>query len=86
MSLTQVTEQAALEEEALQFLLEDEHKEKEGLKQALRVAENRGKKFHEVRSCFLRGFQQIFVFPVFWYCRIGYNVLTTKIAFFFIFH
>ena len=27
----------------------------------------------------LRGFHQFFVFPVFWYCRIGYN-LTTKIA------
>ena len=50
MSLTQVTEQAALEDEALQFLLEDGQKQKEGLKQALRVAENRGKKFHEVGS------------------------------------
>ena len=30
------------------------------------------------------GFQNFFVFPVFWYCRIGYSVLTTKIAFFFI--
>ena len=28
----------------------------------------------------LRGFQQFFIFPVFWYCRIGYNVLTTKIG------
>ena len=27
-----------------------------------------------------RGFHTFFVFPVFWYCRIGYNVLTTKIA------
>ena len=34
----------------------------------------------------LRGFQIFFIFPVFWYCRIGYNVLTTKIAFFFIIH
>ena len=65
MSLTQVTEQAALEEEALQFLFQDEHKEKEGPKQALRVAENRGKKFHEVRSRFLRGFQKIFCIPCF---------------------
>ena len=32
----------------------------------------------------LRGFQKFSVFPVFWYCRIGYSVLTTKIAFFFI--
>ena len=50
MTLTQANELAELEDEALQFMLEEEQKEKEGLKQALQVAENRGKKFHEV--CF----------------------------------
>ena len=35
----------------------------------------------------LKGVPPIFlVFPVFLYCRIGYNVLTTKIAFLFIIH
>ena len=36
--------------------------------------------------CFhiLRGFQNFFVFLVFLHCRISHNVLTTKIAFFFI--
>ena len=53
MSLAQVTELAALEEEALQFLLEEELKEKQDLKEALKVTENRGKKFHEVRFSFL---------------------------------
>ena len=32
----------------------------------------------------LRGFSTFFVFLVFLHCRIRYNVLTTKIAFFFI--
>ena len=53
MSLTQVTEQAALEDKALQFLLEDEQKEKEGLKQALRVAENTGRSFMRLVHMFL---------------------------------
>ena len=50
VSLAQANELAALEDEALQFLLQEERKEKEELKQALRVAKNRGKKFHEVSS------------------------------------
>ena len=48
MALTQATELVALEDEAIQFLLEEEEREKEELKQALRVVENRGKQFHEV--------------------------------------
>ena len=31
----------------------------------------------------LREFQKFFVFLVFWYCRIGYDVLTAKIEVFF---
>ena len=53
MSLDQVTELAGLEEEAFQFLLEEELKEKQDLKEQLKVTENRGKKFHEVSSVFL---------------------------------
>ena len=45
VSLAQANELAALEDEALQFLLQEEWKKKEELKQALRVAKNRGKSF-----------------------------------------
>ena len=47
MSLAQATELAALEEEALQFLLEEEQKEKQELKKALQDTENRGRTFQE---------------------------------------
>ena len=39
MSLAQANELAALEDEALQFMLEEERQEKEGLKQAVKVAQ-----------------------------------------------
>ena len=48
MALAEATELAALEKEAMQFFLEEEQREKEELKQALKVQENRGKAFHEV--------------------------------------
>lgn len=47
-ALTQATELAALEDEAMSFFLEEEQREKEQLKRALRVSEKRGKPFHEV--------------------------------------
>lgn len=50
MALAQATELAALEKEAMEFFLEEEQREKEELKQALRVQENRGKAFHEVAT------------------------------------
>ena len=43
-----MTEQKALEEEALGFLLENEEREKKELQQALKLKKNRGKAFHEV--------------------------------------
>ena len=50
MALAEATELAALEKEALEFFLEEEEREKQELKQALRVQENRGKAFHEVTT------------------------------------
>ena len=50
MALAEATELAALEKEAMEFFLEEEQREKEEQKQALRVQENRGKAFHEVAT------------------------------------
>jgi hypothetical protein len=44
-----VKEQTALEEEALEFLLENEEKEKTRLQQALQVTKNKGRAYHEVQ-------------------------------------
>lgn len=49
----EATELAALENEAMQFFLEEEQREKEELKQALRVQENRGKPYHEVTTIYI---------------------------------
>ena len=46
---TKVKEQTALEEEALEFLLENEEKEKKQLQQALQVTTNKGRAYHEVQ-------------------------------------
>ena len=40
--------QAALEEEALKFLLENEEREKKELQHALQVTTNKGRAYHEV--------------------------------------
>ena len=48
MALADVTELTALENEAVEVFLEEEEREREVLKQALNVRENRGKAFHEV--------------------------------------
>ena len=49
VALTKVSEQRALEEEALEFLLENEEREKKELQRALRVTQNKGKAYHEVQ-------------------------------------
>ena len=48
-ALTEANELAALEREAMSFFLEEKEREKDELKRALRVPENRGRPFHEVR-------------------------------------
>ena len=50
MALNEASEQSALTDEALQLLLEEEEREKAQLKEALQVAGNRGKRFHEVSN------------------------------------
>ena len=48
MALKQTVQQSALEQQALNFFLQEEEREKEELKQALKVASNKGKQFYEV--------------------------------------
>lgn len=48
MALTEAEEQSSLEQEALEFLLEAEQREKEELQAALTVTKRKGKPFHEV--------------------------------------
>jgi aerobic-type carbon monoxide dehydrogenase small subunit (CoxS/CutS family) len=50
VALTEASQQSALEGEALQLFLEEEERQKQELRQALRISENKGKQFHEVCS------------------------------------
>ena len=48
VALKDVKEKSILEEEAMKFLIDEGEREKEELREALHVKENRGKQFHEV--------------------------------------
>ena len=50
MALNEASKQSTLADEALQLLLEEEEREKAQLKEALQIAANRGKQFHEVSN------------------------------------
>ena len=48
VALNQAVDNSTLANEAAQTLLEEDERQKEELKQALCLSENRGKQFHEV--------------------------------------
>ena len=59
VALADVTELTALENEAVEVFLEEEEREREVLKQALNVRENRGKAFMRLLPYMLHGKKHI---------------------------